>query len=446
MLCLLWGQGAQAGLISAITKAAKKVDAPSASFNKLPDGGWQHLDLGFADGIEPNLLRVKLDADRKWVLSDGAGNIVDDISQVENPAVVIDRAHLPDRLSQLDSLPVGAPILLTSNDTLFQLVKQDEWAVRVGGASIKANTPSGLKSAVAHLERPWANGPVRILGLKDEAANSMSLRRGVDLKTLQNSPAQLRGQTIALSGSIRNNHIRVAGKRVSLTDLRRTADEFDISLVVLETRGNASPKALLKQLDDNMVDGVPQNTGHFLGKLHEPGMQMEYSINPTSKNQVVVRQKTEAAGVEANATDLESVIAAHAIVRVAIYRPNEERAQELEDRLVWWLPTWMLGYMIVSLVTGLVFAGTSADVFYKFWPTSGTQHWLLRPMEIGFSLIMLGIFMMFLGLPLAIGKLIWMICKAIWWTLVLIIALLMDLVNLLLRPFRRGEETGEKSL
>ncbi|MEM7358834.1 MAG: hypothetical protein AAF431_07045 [Pseudomonadota bacterium] len=450
MLSLLCAPAAQAGLLSALTKAVKKVEAPDGSLAAIPDIKWQALGVNAIDGVPPTVVRGKLNADNQWVLQDSAGKVVDDIASVSNPAIVIDQAYLPTRLSELNRLPTDAPILLRSDEALFRLENNNGWVLKSGQAGIRVTTAPDTKTALHHFSRPWSNGPVRIVGLKDQAATSMSLRRGVDVKTIMEMPSQLRGQTLALAGPIKNNRISVAGKQVSISDLRRIADENDISLVIMESQRKVSPKALLKRLDDNMVDGVPQNTGQFLARLNQPGAESSFTISPTSKNQVVIRRQAQAsndAATEASqqtSTKMETVIGVHTAIRIMLYRPGEERQQELEDLVFGWLPSWVLGYMVVSLVAGAVFAGTTSGVFYKYWPTSGTQNRWLRGTEIGFSVVVFFIFLLFLGLPVAIAKVIWMILKGIWWVLAGVVVIVMGLGAMISKLFRRGDAADER--
>lgn len=450
MLSLLCASTAQAGLLSALSKAAKKIEAPDGSLAALPDINWQALGVTSIDGVPPTVLRGKMNADKQWILQDSAGNVVDDIAQVTNPAIVIEQAYLPANLSALSRLPKNASVLLRSNESVFRMVNNNGWMLKSGQAGIRVETASDAKTALHHFARPWANGPVRIAGLKDQAATSMSLRRGVDIKTILESPSQIRGQTLALAGPIKNNQISVAGQKFSISDLRRIADEYDISLVIMESQRKVSPKALLNQLDGNMVDGVPQNTGQFLARLQQPGVESSFTISPTSQNQVVIRRQAKATPSVAaetskqSPTKLEAVIGAQTAMRVMLYRPNEERAQELEDRLFGWLPTWLLGYMVVSLVAGLLFAGTTSGVFYKYWPTSDTQNRWLRGIEIGFSLIVFTIFLLLLGLPVAIGKVVWIILKGVWWVLAGIVALILGLGGLISKLFGREEAGNER--
>lgn len=430
-------QDAAAGIISSISKIARNVDAPSSGISKLPDGSLQYLDISLADGTPPNLLRSKLNADNQWVLRDSGGNVIANPAQVSNSALIIDRVHLPQDLSQLNSLPTGAPVLVRSNDHVFRLEHGMGWTVKAGAAAVRVDDIAELKSALSYFEMPWANGPVRILGLKDQAADSLSLRRGVDIKTLQNSPAQLRGQTIAMAGPIEGDRMSAAGKKLSISELRKTAEQYDISLIVLESKSRVAPKNLLKQLDGDHVNGVPQNTGQFLASLQQPGADTFFEISPTGRQQVVIRQQTADPVAAPALSDVEAAIVAQVVFKtaamVSIYRPDEERSKELDARLVWWLPTWALGYLIVSAVLGLVVVGTTLDAFYFIWPRSGTHSDVLRYLEIGISLLVFFVlFLPLFGLPVTIGKIISLLYKATRWLL----RGLFGIALLISKPFR----------
>lgn len=422
ILALTVGQpiSANAGILSGLAKVAKKADAPDVAPTKLADIDTKLLKIPDADGAQ--LVNAKLDANKEWVFSSANNTPIINLDTLNNPVIYIEKAQLPRDLGRLDSLPTNHRILLRDDPMFFELDRTKGLSLKAEGAAIPVKNYGELQKAIWHFKSPWKSGPIRVLGLKDEAGNSLALRKGVDTKTLINSPNQLAEQTIVLAGPIRDDFINVAGKRFSLKELRQTSDDFDISLVILETQGRVAPKQMAKRLNDigAFTDDVP--TGKFLSDIQNSGSTVAYNVSPSGKHQSMISrlpEKREAAAQESARSNASTDLAMQLIVRSAlISRPSKERQQELDSTFLFGIPNWVAGMYIVNMMIGF-WAWTECKwLWSKIWPSS-ERHLsdlsLVQKLFRGLRLLIL-VFVLIpiIGIYAAIFKVTRVVVQTIW--------------------------------
>ncbi len=427
---------ADAGLISSLLKASKKADVADSHGAKLNDIDLHHLNLDLPSDVTPDVLMPKLDANRRWVFKDKQG-VVADITAFDNPALLMGAASIPNDLKYLDSLPRGVPLLIREKSMIFQLQKQGEWRLSIGNVGIGVSHYEALKKAIWHFKSPWSNGPVRVLGLKDKAAHSLALRVGVEATVLKQSPSQLRGQTIILSGPVKLGEIKVDGVKFSLDELRKNADKYDISLVILESVGKVAPKSALKYLSPLAPGGKPLSTGEFLHRFKPSGADINYSVSPSGKSQVLLAElrPVKSIGDDVRATDIMVEVAAQTASRVSLLRPDKERQQELNLRLIPWLPSWFIIYFGVSFLAGFWVFHDSRDTLRALWHTRARNTFPHLILYLCFKslrlLVLVGLIIPVLGLPLAIKRVV----MNIYYMVKLFITTVVNIVKFIARPF-----------
>ena len=79
--------------------------------------------------------------------------------------------------------------------------------------------------------------------------------------------------------------------------------------------------------------------------------------------------------------------------------------------------------------------GTASKLFFRYWPASGSDKLIIKIPEVGISWIVFLLFLVFFGLPLAIGLAIWKVFQAIWFIARFIAFLVMKLIGM----FRKTE-------
>ena len=117
------------------------------------------------------------------------------------------------------------------------------------------------------------------------------------------------------------------------------------------------------------------------------------------------------------------------LLGVRIYRPDEARQQELDQRLVWWLHSDVFLYLVVSFLAGTVCFGTCREFLNWLWPRRQRVQfrWLVSYLLVRLiRLLVLGIFVLPLfGLPCLIYRIVYSFYQVVRW-----------LVNGVLRIFR----------
>lgn len=428
---------AHAGLLASIAKLASKVDVPELKLNKLDSSDFHNLGMNLPQGTSPALIRTRIDANNHWVLTDSAGNHLSNLDDISNPVLVISKAHIPRDLSKLDALPRNIPLLIQVDKHLYRLEKQISWVLKAGGAGIKVQDYAGLHKAIWHFKTPWANGPIRILGLKDQPAHSLAISEGVTSNALKNAPQQLRGQTVVLVGSINNGNIKVAGEQFSLGQLRNQADQYDLSLIVLESSDKLSAVDISRRIKLTTRNGVPQSTGEFLSNIVDPSANTIYEIAASGKNQVLISQQTITQATTTTPGPATSVaIAVRLGIRAAIiFRPSESRQSELNLRILPWLPSLVGIYLLVSSLIGIYLYRRSNAFLGLLWPSPSRERF---PHPLAFYplaglrfTVLLGLVIPIFGLLIGVYRLTVKVVLAIIWVFNRFIVLMVWLMRAL---------------
>lgn len=360
----------EAGIFSSIAKLGKKVEAPTNTAWKSGDIDLKHL--GLPDGESTKLVKVKLNANKEWQFFNPDGTPIVKSDAMKNAVLFIERAQVPRDLSRLDSIPNNNRLLVRDGEAIFELGRSPSLSLNAGQASIPVRSHQQLSNAINHFKGPWKSGPIRVLGLKDQAKDSLSLRTGVDTQRLLTNPAQLKEQTIVLAGPIKDGKIKVNGQNLSLNSLRTMSDEHDISLVVLETPRTISPKRVANRLQDIGAFDGDVSTGQFLSKLQPPGNTVQYQVSQSGRTQVAISQLPRDTNVVTQSSKesalLENLAIQTVIRSASIYRPNTERQKELDQQLPFGIPSWALGLFIVSLMPAFWAWKECKWVWNKVWP------------------------------------------------------------------------------
>ena len=427
ILSLTIGAQAHGGLLSSLAKIGKKAEAPESSLLKLDDLNLKALNLPEPENI--SLVRAKLDANRQWVFTDTSNNLVNNVGDFSNPVIYIDKAHFPRDFSTLSTLPLKHRLLLRDGNDVFELDRTNGVALKIGNAKLNFANASQLKEALWQLQRPWSNGPIRVLGYSKKPENSLTLPKGVAVRILVDSPEQLRKQTIVITGPIRDGSISVAGRSIPLKQLARQGDEFDISYVILETANKSSPSRMVNTLDKLGAFSGELKTGEFLNLIQPKGNKAHYSVAPSGNHQVLISRLPESSQ---NARDGNASVTIHessssAILHAAILiRPKQERQEELDRELIPGVPFELIVMYIVFAMPGLWAWAECSWVMDKIWPhprsanPTATQHLL----SIVRFLLMLFVLVPMIGTFAAAFKIIYMIWQATQYVTLKIWALL----------------------
>ena len=422
--CFLWAvvisltianlQMAHSGVLSGLAKLVKKVDPPTTTISKVGDDQLKNLGLVSPDGSIPTPLTLKVDESKQWVLRNSDDSLVDlnKVDELGDTVIVIDKVHLPKDLDKLSSLPESSKLVVRHGSSLFQVSKTQGWSVKAKNFAIPISDGDELLKAINYLAKPWPKGPVRILGLKDKQSHSLSIRRGVDFDTLLERPSQLRGQTVVLSGPIKDGSISVARKNLPLAEIRQSAYTNDIQLIILESQSAVSPKALSQKLG-NMKSDVSQDTGDLLSRLHEKNSIANYSLDQLSSGEALI---SRVAPKTIDTTAGQDLLP-HVFTRILLYRPVDEKresASQLKDQTQ---PenNGFIVYLVCSVVLGLMVPNTNAKLYERIWPElKSNNKFLLTLYRISTIAVSLVILLPLFGLPIALVKGAMVLFEVLW--------------------------------
>ncbi len=398
----------QAGMLGSLLKAAKKVETPDGMPRNLSDINFNQLDIDLPHKAEPQVISLKLDLNNNWVLRDGAGNMVTDVRSLKNPVLVIEKFHLPENISQLRSVFPELPLLVRSGTNVYKVKRLGELSVRVGTVHMRANSMSLLHKTLTHLDRPWYSNQVNVVGASLNDNYLGGAVKSAEVTRVLSSPSSFRGQTLVIGGPIKGDEVRVGGEAMSISNLRKHALQYDISLAFLDSPKAISPDKIKQRiLDVSSPDVSPsvQTTGDFLRQFNDSRAKTFYQWSPASKNFILIEKQIKA---QTNSTDyppslLDDVVSHATIHGIIFYRPNEERQIEIDRRWVWWLPSDVSLYMALSMFAGFISFGTCGRLMRKLWPkkprsefSMAITYQLIRFLRV---LFLLGVLLPVFGLP-----------------------------------------------
>lgn len=418
LLLLFFSASTNAGLLSFLGKAAKKADTPDNP-TLIDDLSVGKLKLEGLNSGDANPVFLKIGINGEWAYTLQNGERITDLSQLEHPLLVIDKAHLPYDLRKLSVLPPDIPLLLRHNQRLFRMQRSPELAIISGNGIVPTPTRESLQGALYHLASPWYRNRVYVAGA-DLGSSATSRIQGIDYGQLQETLSQLRGETLVVN----------AGK-VNLQHLTDQARRYDMQLIVID----GSRPVTAGQLEKLMASGLRDNTVDGLLKLfHKTFPEMtpqppHYSWQTKARHQIVIRSNTAAEPLDSAGAAMMEAALHGTLLGVRIYRPDEARQLELDQRLVWWLHSDVLLYLVVSFLAGTVCFGTCREFLNWLWPRRQRSQfrWLAGYLLVRvIRLLVLGIFVLPLfGLACLIYRIVYSLYQVAHW-----------LVNRVLRIFR----------
>lgn len=397
-----------------------------------------HLKLPIDAKATPDILEVKFDFNEQPVFRTPKGQIVASPDTLENPVIILNKFYLPNDLQKLDSLPSHLPVLVRDGNHLLELKKGAAglWQLRSGNVHIDIPDHTALSRAMAHLNAPWGYHKVKIL---DSQASQSTPHATFKLDTLLKSPHQYKGQTLVMGGALDKLYLNTPHGKAELSTLQTLAKEQDITLLILDTPTPLPAEKLATQLDKISGSNTPMSTGAFLSHFHAQGPAIRYQITDSQNGQTFIRSlqtvtpPTDTTLDMAQSTGTLSNVAIRSSLMI---RPDEERRNELDNRIVPWLPSPISFYLIISIAAGYLFFGTCRQLLRYFWPLTLREDFSPKWLYSGYRLIrlvvLLSLIMPLFGLPCAV----WRICYTVYRVLRWITLAIHRLILWVLSPLR----------
>jgi len=431
LITLLTTTTVHAGLISLLGKAGKAVnkadvDIPVSKI-ELPE------NIG---DVAPASIKPNSSGHWEIKLDNGSAVSFDELlkSNVGNkkkPVLVLNVADIPADLSMFKNIPESLPVYINAkNKQVFELQRDAGVALKYKNVRLPVQNAKQLKDGLWHLQRPALSGTVRLFQfdkdinkrVQETLYASKAVVEKVGGNALLDSISSLKRQTVVISAPVKNGKLPGA----SIKQLQQAAAENDINLIIIDSD---KPAKLLKKFaketnTGNSINALYDTTGDFLNKFrdHNNSSALELRLSNTGNSQSVVQLKSAQTNtvspiLESNLIDA-SHIPLHLLSKaVTVYRPDQERSKELDQRIVPWLHSDIQYYLIVSTVMGLIAISTSWTLWKKIWLLRKRKQysnilifailWLLH------RLLFITIFITILGLPSFLYAVVMVIVKTI---------------------------------
>ena len=399
------GRAARLGSTAAERVAAHVKALPAGAkgtalaVHATPEGHWQFVNKAgetFTAGTPQELARA-------------VQTLAPELAGAEGKvALYLSESTVFENRALLKDLPKAEALHVVVDREAYKLQRRGTGAAEKLYAEVRPNIVVELDraalfdEAVWQLARPMNRADIRVLALEpgaverlasvpryDSATKAAQVDR-IDPGRLAGSLGSVRGQTVLVTGRIEGDllHVGAAGKpgsSLSLKELIAAAEHNDVNLVVLEAAAPRQPggrnwlwqRVEVKGLDEAMRRATFSD---FLDSLGAARGELLVSATAENAGRVLVRaQPTGGAAaslsegitgwVKSYADDLAGHVTGHvATASVRAYMKDAERQTELDSRIIPWVPAWLQGVYLGSLLAGLIGHRFSMSWFERLWP------------------------------------------------------------------------------
>ncbi|HEY7669471.1 MAG TPA: hypothetical protein VH852_02435 [Hyphomicrobium sp.] len=255
-----------------------------------------------------------------------------------------------------------------------------------------------FEEAVAQLERPLSHSSIRTIALEPggpralsssprlEPSTKAALVDRIDPGELAGALRSVRGQTVLVTGRIEDNllHFRPeSGPEQSLKvlDVIRAAEDADVNLVILHAPVPRQPGGrnwLWQRIAvDGLDDALKRATlGDFLDAIAASRGAFQVNVAREGSGRVVIRAVPEGSAAEPItgvvgewlSSAASSITGNVVTAAMEVYARDEARQQELDRRIVPFIPSDYQFAYIVALVAGLMGWPVARGWWERLWP------------------------------------------------------------------------------
>ena len=375
---------ANAGLISLLSKAGKAVnkvdvDVPIAKI-ELPENTGDYTPAS-----------IKPTSSGQWELKSDNGSRLsfDDLLKRDEgnknkPVLILEAANIPNDFSMFNNIPESLPIFIRGKSgKVFEFQRGTVATLKYKGLRLRINNINELKDGVWHLQRPAMSTSVRMFQLDGKVTRQVPEKVYGSKTTIEKVAGNIlidlmrsmRRQTVVISAPVRNGRLQSTGSSVSINQLQKSASENDITLIIIDSD---RPAKLLKSFvkstdtDRGSVNALYNSTGDFFDKFRDPNnpAELELSLSNSGNSQSLIQLKSRnkpSSNKVSSQIDI-GYVTLHALSKtVSVYRPDQERNEELQHRIFPWLHSDIHLYLIASTVLGFMAISTSWSLWKKVW-------------------------------------------------------------------------------
>lgn len=305
----------------------------------------------------------------------------------------------------LQDLPAGARLHLVAGNDAYPLRALSNGAGREAlYAEMRPHLLVALhdgalfNEAVAQLERPLSRSSIRTLALEPGAQSTLSsyprldadsksaLVDAVEPTALAGALTSVRGQTVLITGRVEDNLLYFrpssgAEQSIKLSELKRAAADADVNLVLLHAATPHQPggrnwlwqRIAVGGLDDALKRAT---LGDFLDALGARHGTFRVGVERDGTGRVAVRALPDRSAGEP-ITDMvgglwsstvSSLTGNVVTTAVEVHARDEARQQELDLRIVPFVPSWIQFFYIAALAAGVLGWPVTSAWFARVWP------------------------------------------------------------------------------
>lgn len=270
------------------------------------------------------------------------------------------------------------------------------------GVVARASSTRALREAIWQLEQPLRASEIRVLSLDPATSNRLQTVRNqasqdrfesANPYDLAASMRALKRQTVILSGKIENKVLFFTppgGKTqsVRLSDLQASAARDDVNLIVLDTDAARQPGVRNVLWQRTKIDGLEKalkstTVGDFWSVLASGRTPLQLSVGSGGKTFISIsaNPRPSLAGkipdddnslltsTERLLEDVVANVSGNVITSgIEASLRSEARQQELELRIVPFLPALPQIFYIMALIVGFAGLSTIKNWWRKLWP------------------------------------------------------------------------------
>ena len=308
-----------------------------------------------------------------------------------------DRAALKD-------LPSAATLYLVAGKESYPLVSRATSGGETLLAAVRPNLVIELREralldeAISQLERPLSRSSIRTLALEPggpatlssyprlDADTKAALVDVVDPASLAGTLSSVRGQTVLVTGRVEDNllYFRPSSgseQSLKLSEIMGAAAENDVNLVILHAGAPRQPGGrnwLWQRISVGGLDDALQRAtlGDFLDALGQARGEFRVSVAREGSGRVAIRAvpvSADAGAITGMVGDLWantlSSLTGHVLTSaVEVHARGEERQQELDRRIVPYIPSWIQFAYLGSVIAGVLAWPVASVWFARIWP------------------------------------------------------------------------------
>lgn len=370
ILFLCFISTSDAGIFSAVgkaAKAAKKVDIDAPSLKLDVD-----LPKHFPDHTPVKLFESPTG---EWHIKLPDGNFTSlralaALPKKQRHALIIDRYDLPQDLSKFDAIPDDYPVFIKyRHNQLFAFKTGASKSIAYQNVVIDVKNIKELQRAMWHLHRPIMSKGTHWLYLDKDPnktlpptiLNGRSTVDSVGSQHVLDMMRQSRLQTVVIAGEIQKSKLLIPDSKnvIEIAALSRAAERYDVSLIILDT---PKPVVTLKTSIKDFTNLSSASSAQLLSTIAKPTVDnpLKLSINANERSQIAIQSRPRLSEtVQTQSGSIDMPLSIH------LFKPTQERDEELDDRLIPYVHSNISWYLLFSALLGFVFMGIS----WRYWNT-----------------------------------------------------------------------------